>query len=211
MDVTGGEGWTLHPRLDQEEEAREGKVCCDAKKTISEAASCLAQSPSRSVGQWQRCVRTMAAAVETWARQSAVEIVVENKEGMNILGRPVAPTCRTDPDTIALETAIELCNIPFSGGSFPSLPSCGAVAGLWHRWPLRATWAGHRLGSAWQGDKVLLRLCSAQSSAGQGRGAVGPLFIVGLPATAALRGVTRFPCSGTEPAQASRTIRAVFS
>lgn len=123
MDVTGGEGWTLHPRLDQEEEAREGKVCCDAKKTISEAASCLALSPSRSMGQWQRCVRTMAAVVETWVRQPAIEIVVENKEGMNILGRPVAPTCRTDPDTIALETAIELCNIPFSGGSFPSLPA----------------------------------------------------------------------------------------
>lgn len=155
----------------------------------------------------------MAAAVETRARQSAVEIVVENKEGMNILERPVAPTCRTDPDAIALETAIELCNIPFSGGSFPSLPAVelsqdAGTAGLCVPPGLAP---GHRLGSAWQGDKVLLRLCSAQSSAGPGRGAVGALFIVGLPATAALRGVTRFPCSGTEPAQASRTIQAVFS
>lgn len=79
----GGEGWTLHPQLDQEEEAREGKVCSDAKKTNFRRFLLL-------VEQWEWCVRTMAAAMETWASQSGVEISVENKD--EYLGKACSPS-----------------------------------------------------------------------------------------------------------------------
>lgn len=55
--------------------------------------------PSRGVEQWERCVRTEAAVMETWARQPALEITVQNKGGMSMLERPVPPACRTDGPT----------------------------------------------------------------------------------------------------------------
>lgn len=151
----GAEGWTLHPRLDQEEEAREGKVCSDAKKTISEGASCLAQPRSWSVEQWEWCVRTMAAVMETWARQSGVEIIVENKEGMNILERPLAPPCRTDgPRHHCLGNSH--WSVQYSclwGLPAVELSQDTGTAGL--RVPPGLA-LGRRLGSAWQGTEVLL-------------------------------------------------------
>lgn len=180
---------TLCPRLHQEEEAREGKVCSDAEKTISEGSSCLAQWPSRSMEQWEWCVRTMAAEMETRARQCAAETAVENKEGMSTLERPVSPACRTDgPRHHCLGNSHRSVQYSCLWGLASLPPSqlwscCRTLAPPASACPL-----------GWAQPGRVIRLCrgpcSARSSAGQGRVAVGPLFIVGLPATAALRGVT---------------------
>lgn len=84
VQALGGEGQILRPGPDQEKEVREGKVRSDAKKIISEGASCLAplpDIPSRSMEQWHRYVRAKAVVMETSARKSGVKTVKGKKRG----------------------------------------------------------------------------------------------------------------------------------
>lgn len=102
-----------------------------------------------------------------------------------------------DPATIALETATGVCRIPVSGGSFPSLPAVELSQDSGTTVPC----VPPGLSSTCQGDRLSPELC---------RAVLGPLFIVACWPQWLCR-VSLLPLLGSEPAQASRTIRAVFS
>lgn len=127
--------WTLHPRLDQEEEAEKERFVLTQGKPLQKVPA------ARAAGVWSNGNGVPGQWQQRWSH--GVEKIVKNKEGMSTLGRPAAPACRTDgPSHHCLGNSHWSVQNSCLWGLLPLPPSCGAVTGLWHHCPLRATWAG---------------------------------------------------------------------